>query len=384
MQAIDRIPGLRERKKIRTRETIRREAFRLIEEHGYAATTVEQIAEAAEVSPSTFFRYFPTKESVLLADDMDPLILDALEEQPADLSPSQAVRRAYQADHGQPVGGPAGVREHPATADVLDTRNSRRRCTTSITAPSPRSPRRVGRRIGRDAGDFELRVFAGALAGAMMAVYEPGPDATDTVLSRPGLRRRRHAADLSERARLTRCQSNGVGEGSCAPARQRDCSCSRLPRPARRTNRRPYRHRWRRTGDHHARFRRDDHPRAAQAGSQRRLHRAGRSAGARSRADRGDQLVRRPAVRGVAVGPTQTGQCQTRCAEPGQRNSGSADRRPETRLDRRHRRRTSTRTPTRSCPRSPRRFRSPTATHSSSRGRTRRRPSARRFSSPTR
>jgi AcrR family transcriptional regulator len=58
--------GLGERKKIRTRQTVRREAFRLIEENGYAATTVEQIAEAAEVSPSTFFRYFPTKESVLL------------------------------------------------------------------------------------------------------------------------------------------------------------------------------------------------------------------------------------------------------------------------------------------------------------------------------
>jgi len=57
MQAIDPTLGLRERKKIRTRETIRQEAFRLIEENGYAATTVEQIAEAAEVSPSTFFRY---------------------------------------------------------------------------------------------------------------------------------------------------------------------------------------------------------------------------------------------------------------------------------------------------------------------------------------
>jgi hypothetical protein len=39
----------------------------------------------------------------------------------------------------------------------------------------------IGHRIGRDAGDFELRVFAGALAGAMMAVYDPGPDAVDTV-----------------------------------------------------------------------------------------------------------------------------------------------------------------------------------------------------------
>jgi hypothetical protein len=39
----------------------------------------------------------------------------------------------------------------------------------------------IGARIGRDADDFELRVFAGALAGAIMAGYDPGPGAADTV-----------------------------------------------------------------------------------------------------------------------------------------------------------------------------------------------------------
>jgi AcrR family transcriptional regulator len=181
MQAIDQIPGLRERKKIRTRETIRREAFRLIQEHGYAATTVEQIAEAAEVSPSTFFRYFPTKESVLLADDLDPVILNALDEQPADLSPSQAVRRAYQAAMAN------------LSADQREFENTRQRLIFSI--PELKAAmydeyyrtitafaEAVGRRIGRESGDFELRVFTGALTGAMMAVYEPGPGATDIVL----------------------------------------------------------------------------------------------------------------------------------------------------------------------------------------------------------
>jgi AcrR family transcriptional regulator len=87
--------GLRERKKIKTRQAISREAFRLIDEHGYAATTVEQMAEAADVSPSTFFRYFPSTESLLLADDLDPLILEAFETQPPELSPTDAIRRAY-------------------------------------------------------------------------------------------------------------------------------------------------------------------------------------------------------------------------------------------------------------------------------------------------
>ena len=180
MQATDQVPGLRERKKIRTRQTIRREAFRLIQENGYAATTVEQIAEAAEVSPSTFFRYFPTKESVLLADDMDPVILNALDEQPPDLSPSQAIRRAYQAVMAN------------QSEDEREFEDTRQRLMFSI--PELKAAmydeyyrtvtafaEAVGRRIGRDASDFELRVFAGALTGAMMAVYEPGPGASDIV-----------------------------------------------------------------------------------------------------------------------------------------------------------------------------------------------------------
>ncbi|MCX4675617.1 TetR family transcriptional regulator [Streptomyces sp. NBC_01433] len=61
--------GLRERKKLRTRRTIRSEAYRLFAEQGYEATTVDQIAEAAEVSPSTLLRYFPAKEDIVLADD---------------------------------------------------------------------------------------------------------------------------------------------------------------------------------------------------------------------------------------------------------------------------------------------------------------------------
>ena len=88
--------GLRDRKKIQTRVTIRREAMRLIEENGYANTTVEQIAEAAEVSPSTVFRYFPSKEMVLMANDLDLVTIEALGQQPRDMPSLQAFRRALE------------------------------------------------------------------------------------------------------------------------------------------------------------------------------------------------------------------------------------------------------------------------------------------------
>src|SRR5262249_38838167 len=93
--------GLRERKKARTRAAIQRHAFRLFREHGYERTSVSQIAEAAEVSESTFFRYFPTKEDVVLWDAYDPRIIEAFRAQPAELSPVAALRAAFRDVLGQ-------------------------------------------------------------------------------------------------------------------------------------------------------------------------------------------------------------------------------------------------------------------------------------------
>lgn len=65
--------GLRERKKQQTRETIVREAVRLFRKRGYDHTTIADIADAADISPRTFFSYFDTKEAVVF-NDFDELV----------------------------------------------------------------------------------------------------------------------------------------------------------------------------------------------------------------------------------------------------------------------------------------------------------------------
>ena len=168
----DQQPGLRERKKARTRASLREHALRLFREQGYQATTVEQIAAAAEVSPSTFFRYFPTKEDVILQDDMDTRMIEALEQQPPELGSIAAMRAAIRQQSDSYSAEEVDVLTETAKLSMT-VPEIRARAIDEFARAITGLSEALARRAGRPPDDLAVRTAAGAVIGVVMSVTMP-------------------------------------------------------------------------------------------------------------------------------------------------------------------------------------------------------------------
>src|SRR5258708_40338043 len=160
--------GLRERKNQKTRESIQREAMRLIGKQGYEQTTIEQIADAVEISPSTFFNYFPSKEEVVFADDFEPLIARLFLGRPRDEPMSVALRHAMMAVLPGVVDSDRDLMLARGRL-ALQTPALKGRLWQDLERTQDLVRTLIAERTGRDPEDFELRVIAGALVGALYA-----------------------------------------------------------------------------------------------------------------------------------------------------------------------------------------------------------------------
>ena len=172
--------GLRERKKLKTRAAIQREAMRLFSEKGFQATTIEEIADAAEISPSTFFNYFPSKVALFLEDDLDPMIIAAFNAQPPDLSPVAALRNAMRAVFAA-VTPEQELMLRWRTALIAADPELRTVMLDQFTGLVDQVAEVLAGRVGRSAKDFRIRNLAGALLGVIMAALlaageSPGAD----------------------------------------------------------------------------------------------------------------------------------------------------------------------------------------------------------------
>jgi AcrR family transcriptional regulator len=162
--------GLRERKKMRTRAAIQKQAIRLFLQKGYGETTIEDIAEAVEISPSTFFNYFPSKEAVVFQDDLDPLIIAAFNAQPPHVNPITAMRRALKTVLAKiPASDEATVRERIAL--VTSTPELRAAMLNAFAELLDEISVPIAERVGRKADDFAVRNMAGAILGVLISAY---------------------------------------------------------------------------------------------------------------------------------------------------------------------------------------------------------------------
>ena len=174
VSAPDHSSSLRERKKTQTRLAIRREAFRLFETQGYANTTIDQIAEAAEVSPRTFYRYFGVKEALLLSDDQRSPIVEAFAGAPRELTVAAAYRHAVE----EVLGGLSAVERVDAIAGqriLYQVPEALNLVYTEYVALIDSIADVLRDRLEEDVDDLERRVIAGAVVGVVIAAAHNQP-----------------------------------------------------------------------------------------------------------------------------------------------------------------------------------------------------------------
>lgn len=166
--------GLRERKKRRTRGLLHRAALQLVAQEGLAGVTVERIAAEADVSPRTFFNYFPTKEAAVLGTTPESVdrIIDRLATRPADEPPLASLRAALRETLTPLLSDPelratrrAVLQQNPSMTDALlgATAGLERRLRAAVAA-----------RMGRDADDPDAVLLAGAALVPVRAVLVGG------------------------------------------------------------------------------------------------------------------------------------------------------------------------------------------------------------------
>ncbi|MET9964502.1 TetR/AcrR family transcriptional regulator [Streptomyces sp. NPDC006356] len=161
--------GLRERKKIKTRTAIRAATYALVKEQGYDATTIEQIAERAEVSPSTVFRYFPTKEDIVLTDELDPILLEELRKRPADEPWMESLRFVMR------LAIIGALREEPEALRLrshllVQVPAVRSRMLESMSVTGRMLAEAIADRTHMPRDSFEVRVFTMSLIGGLAEI----------------------------------------------------------------------------------------------------------------------------------------------------------------------------------------------------------------------
>lgn len=176
--------GLRERKKQRTRATLIDVAMELCLRQGYEQTTVDQIAEAADVSPRTFSRYFATKESVFLTliEDFVDRVSVELAAVPPEVGPLEALRAAHVDTLSRVVNQTGGDLTSDRIVLMLKVFNASPALRqAAFEFRHPTSTAILARRMGVEVGDRRHALVAAIFSAVMVTACGDLIDDTDVV-----------------------------------------------------------------------------------------------------------------------------------------------------------------------------------------------------------
>ncbi len=165
--------GLRERKKAYTRESIIDAAIDLFERNGFDATTVEEIAAAADISPRTFFRYFESKIDVVMAEKGEdhPDLETLLMARPATEGPVEAMHQVVRTELGQSLADASSLSARQYRV-VMTTPSLRALAFEHIHAHQDAIAQAFATRLGADADSLKFHVLAATVASTTWTVLE--------------------------------------------------------------------------------------------------------------------------------------------------------------------------------------------------------------------
>jgi AcrR family transcriptional regulator len=161
--------GLRERNRRRTATELEQAALRLFTERGYDAVTIDDIAGEAGVSRRTFFRYFATKEDVVVQDEYDDLFVAAFREAGGTPDPIGTLRRIV-ADTMQAIPADDWAQSGQRAALVLAEPALRSRSVDNFVAVAGRCRTALAESTSRPANDPGVTALVGAFTGVLLAV----------------------------------------------------------------------------------------------------------------------------------------------------------------------------------------------------------------------
>jgi len=177
---MEAIMSLRDRKKQRQQTHIQESALELFWQGSYSKTSVEQIAQAAEIAPATFFNYFPTKESVVFSALFDPHLLAWLRQQPTDICFIDALYEVSSTLLGSLPKEAVVVKER--CFSLINKTPELRDGLAKIVSVKGIDllALLIAERSNRPPSDLQVRVLAGSVAGVAIAVLLQSEDCTAT------------------------------------------------------------------------------------------------------------------------------------------------------------------------------------------------------------